>query len=209
MSICPLNPSLHQCKPNGVYSQVQAATGTFCSWNCRISESHPCRPNLPRVLGWSTCQLVLFQCQSFADKGHSVRILQQFPRYWFPLSFTSPVSMPCFKKSPLSIPGAQHIASDKLSSMWNGPAHLVRLKLMTVRSNSSNVKKGPIFSAVKSFSALLQNGTDGGCWSPASPISTTPERAPHNCSLWFSFTWEVWWWLTHHKCPYGKLNRTA
>lgn len=31
---------------------------------------------------------VIFHCWSFADEGHGVRILQQFPRYWFPLSFT-------------------------------------------------------------------------------------------------------------------------
>lgn len=105
-SVCPLNPALHGCKPDGIYSQVRAATGIFSIWNCQILEPHPSRPTLPAALGWSTCQLLLLQC--FTDKGHRVRILKRFPGYWFPLSFTSPSLHSVLLKSPLSIPGAQH-----------------------------------------------------------------------------------------------------
>lgn len=65
---------------------------------------------------------------------------------------------------------------------------------MTVRSNPSSDKKNrSLFSAVKSFSALLQNVTDSDCWPPVSLIPGTPDGATHNCFLWVSFTRETWW----------------
>lgn len=75
-------------------------------------QTHP--PHSPWV---KHSQILWFQCQSFADKGHRVRILKQFPSIDF-LSALPP--MPCFKKSLLSIPGAWHNSFRKLSSVWIG-----------------------------------------------------------------------------------------
>lgn len=40
-----------------------------------------------------------------------------FPGIDFLLVLPPPVPVPCFKKSPLSVPGAERVAPDKLSSV--------------------------------------------------------------------------------------------
>ena len=147
--------------------QVPSAAGT-AGFRSRI------RADLtsPGSLDEAQASWFYFSAKPSLTKDTVLGSCSNFPDIDFLFALPPLVSMPCFKKSPLSVPGTQRIASDKLSSMWNGPAHLVRLKLMTARSNSSNgTKSHPVFSAIKSFSALLQNGTDGGCWSLASPVS--------------------------------------
>lgn len=159
-------------------------------------QTHP--PHSPWV---KHSQILWFQCQSFADKGHRVRILKQFPSIDF-LSALPP--MPCFKKSLLSIPGAWHNSFRKLSSVWIGVQPCGAETNDSYKELIKWQKKIPVFSAVKCFSALLQNVTQGGF---STLYHFRGDRAVPSGLLLLE--WEVGWRQSCGKCPNGQLNRTA
>lgn len=117
LSICPLKPSLDQRKPCGAYSQVQTARGTFCSSKCPFQSDIPADLTSPASLGEAHARSFSSSAGPSLTKDTALESCSNCPDIDFLLALPPPVSMPCLKKLPLSIPAAQHTASNKLSGM--------------------------------------------------------------------------------------------